>query len=138
MKFNGTQHRISKTGSPNKVIKEERSFTLNISVDLIDVTSKDSGGWAQYLGGLRGATGSVTGIIDYTEGSNEVSFKTLVTDAIARVPINIQFGSALTGFQTLTGDFFLSNVELTAEYESTAEFSADLTLTGAITPAIVA
>lgn len=136
MKFNGTQFRMRKAGT--KVIKAEKSLTVNISVNPIDVTNKDSGGWAEYLGGLRGWGGSVTGIIDYTEGANEVAFQTLVADEIARAPISFTFGNQDTGSQSLTGTAFLVNVELTAEYEGTAEFSADLQGTGPIVPAMVA
>lgn len=136
--YNGTDFIMSIAGSPNKRIADTRDITLNTATALIDVSTRDSLGWKENIGGQRSFGGSVSGIIDYVEGANEQGIKSLVTLEIARTAIDVVFGTGVTGHQSYTGKVFLTDVELSNPYEGAAEWTANFEGTGALLPATTA
>lgn len=136
--FNGTEFKASLTGTPNKTIGDTRTLTVAIQTATIDVSTRDSGGWKEIIGGQRSWTASVSGVVDYTEGANEATIKSLVTLGIARTAIGLLFGNAATGNQNYTGSGIITNVEITAEYESTVEYTAEIEGSGPIVISVTA
>ncbi len=136
--YNGSDFILNIAGSPNSRITDTRDITINTATALIDVSTRDSLGWKENIGGQRSWGGSVSGIIDYVEGANEKSIKSLITLEIARAPISVVAGTGVTGSQSYTGSCFLTDVELSNTYEGTAEWTSKLEGTGALVPATIA
>jgi len=135
MKFNGSEF-TAKVGT--KSIADRRTLTISTTVAEIDVSTADSLGWKEIIGGQRAWTGSATGIVDYIEGVNEAGLASLMELEIARAPIAFQMGGAVTGWQTYAGNGIVLSVEVTAEYESTVEWTMEIGGTGPLVLADVA
>jgi TP901-1 family phage major tail protein len=138
-KFNGTEFKAAIPGTPNKNIAESRDLSISIDVATIDVSSRDSGGWRELIGGQRSWSASLSGVVEYDEGANEVGVKSLVTLMVARAPIALLFGStAISDSQTYAGNGIITNVETSAPYEDAVEWTASIEGTGPIVLAEVA
>lgn len=135
MKFNGTEF-TAKVGA--KTIAETRTLTISTSVAEIDVSTRDSQGWKEIIGGQRAWTGNMTGIVDYVEGVNEAGLASIMEMEILRTAVAFQFGNEATGSQTYSGNGIILSVEVTAEYESTVEWTAEIGGTGPLVLADVA
>src|SRR6056300_242807 len=72
--FNGTKLGVYiQTGSPaaDVLIAAATDCSLSLSMETIDITTKDSAGFRELLGGLRSGSVSVSGLIDYQDASNQ-------------------------------------------------------------------
>lgn len=137
--FNGTDFTVSIAGTPNKKIGRTRDISFSLSASTIDVSSRDSLGWREVIGGQRSWTMSVSGITDYIEGANEATTKTLTTTLIARTAINFIMGNTtLTGSQTYAGSGVITSFETSAPYEGEVEWTMEIEGSGPITLAVVA
>ncbi|MCF0059936.1 phage tail protein [Dyadobacter chenwenxiniae] len=131
-KFNGSDFKASITGSPNKAIADSRDLTVSISVATIDVSTRDSLGWRELIGGQRSWTAQLSGVVDYTEGTNEVGVASLVELEVLRAPIDLLFGNTVTGSQTYAGKGIITSVETSAPYEDAVEWTASIEGTGPV------
>lgn len=137
--FNGTDFTVSIVGTPNKKIGRTRDISFSLSASTIDVSSRDSGGWREVIGGQRSWTMSVSGITDYIEGTGEATTKTLTTTLIARTAIGFIMGNTtLTGSQTYSGSGIITSFETSAPYEGEVEWTMEIEGNGPITLAVVA
>lgn len=120
----GRNIRIRRSTTP---IAGARTDTLTINAEPVDITDKDDAGWRTLLAdvGVRSLEGTIAGVtLDATligvimgTASSLLSNHTIL----------------ITGLGTFSGDFFLSNVELTGEQEGAVEFSATIQSSGVIT-----
>ena len=130
--FNGTNLVLKaiEDGGTLATIGHTTSCTLSMSVDLPDATSKDSGGYAENINGLRSFEISFDGLVDYTDAQNAAEF---ITHINSRDKLDFTFGTAATGDQLITGECRVSSIEVSAEMESAVTYSGTLVGTGAIT-----
>lgn len=138
MKFNGSDFKAKLPGGTVKTIADTRTLTIGTATASIDVSTRDSAGWKEIIGGQRSWTFSITGIVDYTEGTNEAGVKAMLALEVARALIDLQFGGDAVGYQTYTGQGLVNTVEITAEYESSVEYTIDGEGSGPLTIATVA
>lgn len=138
MKFNGSDFKVSITGTPNKPITGTRDLNISIAVATIDTSSRDSLGWKEVIGGQRSWTASVSGIVDYDEAANTAGVKSLVALEISRAAISLLFGNTATDSQTYAGNAIVTNVDTSAPYEGEVEWTMELEGSGPITLAEVA
>lgn len=137
-KFNGTEFKVSITGSPNKSIGDTRDLTITIAVNPIDVSTRDSLGWRELIGGQKSWTFQITGVVDYVEGTNEAGIATLAEMELTRAPIALLFGNTATGSQTYAGSAIITSCETSAPYENAVEYTISGEGTGAIVLADIA
>ena len=45
------------------------SVSLNISNNLVEATTKPTNGWIEYISGVKNATGSFEGLVDYSNAN---------------------------------------------------------------------
>ena len=113
-----------------------QDVSVSMSVETIDVTTKDSAGYRELLGGLRTASFSVNGLIDYTEATNE-STADLATTLLARTAVTLKFSTEVTGDQSVSAEAICTSLELSGGTEDTATYSATFEATGTVTLATI-
>ena len=138
---NGTLIRIYKDVSGTlKKIANATSNSLDISKDMIDVTSKDSAGAKEFIAGEYGYTLNVEAIFedDSSVGAGQISYKDLVTDLLAGTLVTIVMTSNVTGDEKYTGSAFFSSLSLSAPNNDKATWTGTLQGSGALTLGTVA
>ena len=105
--------------------------TLSIDVDLPDATTKDSGGWADHIHGLRSFSLTIEGYSSYDNSNGNI--KPLLDLVTGRDSATFEFAPTGAGNVKITGSVSLANLELGANMEETASLSSTLTGKGALT-----
>ena len=119
------------------LVAAAQDVSVSMSVETIDVTTKDSSGYRELLGGLRSASFSVNGLIDYTEATNE-STADLATTLLARTAVTLKFSTEVTGDQSVSAEAICTSLELSGGTEDTATYSATFEATGTVSLATIA
>ena len=131
--FNGTNLGVYISDT---LIAAAQDVSLSLSMETIDITTKDSAGYRELLAGLRSGSMSCNGLIDYVDASNKD-----VTDLYAawegRTKLTLKFSSEITGDTSFTVDGFLTSLEQSGGTEDTATYSATFELTGQVTDAVI-
>jgi TP901-1 family phage major tail protein len=131
--FNGTNLGVYIGGT---LIAAAQDVSLSLSMETIDITTKDSAGYRELLAGLRSGSMSCNGLIDYVDASNKD-----VTDLYAaweaRTELTLKFSSEITGDTSFEASGFLTSLEQSGGTEDTATYSATFELTGQVTDAVI-
>ena len=125
--FNGTNLILTVEGA---TVGHTTSCSMSLSMDTPEATTKDSNGFSEYIGGVKGGEVSFEGLVSYDDSANAIEFADYL---LARTQLTCVFGTAETGDAIYTAEGFLSSVEMSAEMESAVTYSGSITLTGAIT-----
>ena len=125
--FNGTELLLKVEGS---TVGHTTSCSLSLSMDTPEATTKDSNGFSEYIGGVKGGEISFEGLVAYDDTANAIEFADYL---LARTQLTCVFGTAETGDAVYTAEGFLSSVEMSAEMEAAVTYSGSITITGAIT-----
>ncbi len=96
---------------------EVREWSVDLTQDLIDVTSFDSDGWRAFIPGLKGATGTYTG----------VGTTLPAVGSVANATFNISDGNAFA-----TGDILVSQVGVVCQVEDAVVYTASFSFCGAV------
>ena len=133
---NGTLISIYKDVSGSlKKIANATSHSIDISKDMIDVTSKDSAGAKEFIAGEYGYTLNVEAIFedDASVGASQQSFKDLATDLLAGTLLTIVMSTNVTGDEKYTGSAFFKSLSLSAPNNDKASWTGTLQGSGALT-----
>jgi len=137
---NGTLVSLYKTISttPTK-IANGRSTSADISIDMIEITTKDSAGYKEYIAGEKGGTFEFEGLLeqDGSIGGSLVSPSDLVTDALAGTAITVRWSTQVSGDTYYESSAIISNVNFSAPNNDAATFTCSLQMTGTITQGTV-
>jgi predicted secreted protein len=133
--FNGT---LLGVYLDSTLIAAAQDVSLSLNVETIDVTTKDSQGFRELLGGLRSGTMTVNGLIDYTDADSNKDTTDLWTAWEARTPVAVVFQKAteVTGDLSFSANAIITSLEQSGGTEDTATYSATFELTGTITDAV--
>jgi len=96
---------------------EVRNWTVNLTQDLIDVTSFSSDCWRVFLGGLKGGTGSYEG----------VGATLPAVGSVANAVFNMASGSAFA-----TGDIVVNDVQVVCQVEDSVVYNAQFSFCGEV------
>jgi TP901-1 family phage major tail protein len=123
-----------------KKIANATSNSIDISKDMIDVTSKDSAGAKEFIAGEYGYTLNVEAIFedDASVGASQQSFKDLATDLLAGTLLTIVMSSNVTGDEKYSGTAFFTSLSLSAPNNDKATWTGTLQGSGALTIGTVA
>ena len=131
--FNGTNLGVYIGGT---LIAAAQDVSMSLSMETIDITTKDSAGYRELLAGLRSGSMSCNGLIDYVDASNKD-----VTDLYGawegRTELTLKFSSEITGDTSFEASGFLTSLEQSGGTEDTATYSATFELTGQVTDAVI-
>jgi predicted secreted protein len=126
--FNGTTILLRADGNPLALLTDT---TLNIEQDLPDSTTKDSGGWADHINGLRSFSIDVDGLADFTGTTGNAK---ILTDFITgRENVSFRFATTTSGQLQYSGTVSLASISITAPNEDTATLTGSMTGKGALT-----
>ncbi len=125
--FNGTNLILTIEGD---TVGHTTSCSMSLSMDTPEATTKDSNGFSEYIGGVKGGEISFEGLVAYDDTANAIEFADYL---LARTQLTCVFGTAETGDAIYTAEGFLSSVEMSAEMEAAVTYSGSITITGAIT-----
>ena len=130
--FNGTEFNLFLVESTNKKVGNVTSNSLSIDTETFDISSKDSNGWREFMGGFRTFSMEVEGVIDFQKSG--VANSDLLADIIvARLPVLLVSKNAVNGDTTFQGQGILTNLQFTSPMEDTPTFTATFQGSGALT-----
>jgi len=132
--FNGTELGVYMDST---LIAAATDCSLSLNVETIDITTKDSAGFRELLGGVRSGSISVSGLVDYLDASNK-DVTDLWTAWEARTAVTVKFSKAteVTGDLSFSAQAIITSLEQSGGTEDTATYSATFELTGAITDTV--
>ena len=109
------------------------SNSYDLSVDMIDVTTKDSSGHKEYIAGEDDATVSVEGKFD---PANTYGYEELHTAALAKAEVIILFGLNESGGVGYQFSALIQNLTLNGPKNEATAWTANIQRTGATTTVI--
>lgn len=127
-KINGTKIKILVGGT---TLSNIHTCTLNTTRAMIDVTTKDSASWKEVLPGLKDATLTADGYVDYSATGYKP--QTLYTDLTNGNLLAVIFYDITTGEQSYTASGYLTKVDFSSGTEDAEKFSLSIQITGAVT-----
>ena len=107
----------------------ELSFEVNNK--LIDVTTKDSSGWEEYLPGLKGAAFSGSGIVDF--GDSNYTPDEIFTALTAGTSLAMECSDAVSLSKKYTFSAYFDKYSIDGGVEDAIKFSFSGKVTGAVT-----
>lgn len=135
--FNGTQL-VVLVGT--EVVAHATSCTLSVSADLPDATTKQSGGWAEEIAGLRSWSITTDGLATVEPTGTSFVVGDLFSALNGRTSVTVKFTTAngstpIVGDLIWSGSAFVESLDITADMESPVTYSASFTGTGVLTQA---
>jgi TP901-1 family phage major tail protein len=132
--FNGTELGVY---IDDTLIAAATDCSLSLNMETIDITTKDSSGYRELLGGLKSGSISCSGLIDYVDASNK-DIDDLWTAWENRTSLTLKFSKAneSTGDLSFAASGFITSLEQSGGTEDTATYSVTFELTGAITDTV--
>ena len=129
--FNGTELGVYMDST---LIAAATDCSLSLNVETIDITTKDSAGFRELLGGVRSGSISVSGLVDYIDASNK-DVSDLWTAWEARTAVAVKFSKTneTAGELSFSASAIITSLEQSGGTEDTATYSASFELSGAIT-----
>ncbi len=133
--FNGTDlvlKTIAEAGGSEFILAHSTSCTLSINVDTIDVSSKESGGKLDVLGGLKSFELSADGLMEFaaTSTTKPQSLNQLMQAGTA---VTFTFALATPAGYKYTGSALVTSIEITGGTEDASTYSVSMSGTGALT-----
>lgn len=125
--FNGTLL-VVKVGGV--AVAHSTSCSLSVSTDLPDSTTKDSGGWAAQIQGLRSFSLSTDGLAVIESAAAGVNVEDLFSSIASRTDVTVTFSTFVSGDKIWTGLAAVESLDFTGDMESPATYSASFTGTG--------
>lgn len=135
--FNGTSL-VVLVGT--EVVAHATSCTLSLSADLPDATTKESGGWADHIAGLRSWSITTDGLATVEPTGTNYVVGDIFSALNGRGTVTVKF-TTVSGSTPIVGDLiwsgsaFVESLDITADMESPVTYSASFTGTGTLTQA---
>ena len=114
-------------GATSTLVAGARSDSITINNEPIDVTDKGDDGWRTLLAdaSVRSVEMAVSGL---------VSGDSLISKSLgATTALHGDYKIEIDGIGEAAGEFFFSNIEISAPHDGAAEFSATIQSSGEIT-----
>jgi len=128
-KINATDYLLYIDGN---IVGSLQSVSISINNEIIDTTTKDSGGFEEHIagGGLRGAEISFNGLEDPT---NTVDIEALYTEISARTGFAFRISTTDTAKYQWTGNGTLTSLEQEYPTEDAVTYSGTIKVNGTLT-----
>ena len=134
--FNGTDLVLtlsSTSGGSEFKTLHATSCSISMNVDTIDVSTKDSAGFRDLIGGQKSFSLSADGLMDFTSTGSTTDPDELFTQMMARTEVSFTFALATPAGYKYTGSGFITSLEITGGVEDAPTYSVSLEGTDAIT-----
>ena len=132
-KFNGDLLIIDLDGN---AIAHSTDATLTVSRDTPETTTKDSGGWKEYLkDGNRGWEMSASGLVTFDAANNSPA--DMLDSILNNTAVTVKFTTANTGDEEFTGSAILNSWSENSPQNAPASYEVAFTGDGALTKAVI-
>lgn len=121
-------------GTTYTTVGKATSASLQMNMEVRDVTTKDSAGWRELLGGLKSWSLSGEGMVTYNLTS-KAGFADLFGHMNSRTRLYFRFGSTTSGEKQYKGHGFLTSLSQDGGVEDNNSFSFSIEGDGALTEA---
>ncbi len=110
-------------GGTNYAFGHSRSFTLNLEANPIDVTSRDSQGWSEFIMGTRSFTFDFDGLVDYADYIDPAWIEAAIEN---KTKFLVKFTTNLSGSLIFNGYVYVSSMTIDAPMEDVVTYSGTL------------
>ena len=136
--FNGTDLvlKVSPSdGVADVKLMHSQTVSLSINVDTIDISTKDSSGFRDLIGGQKSFSLSADGLMDFAGVAGDTEPDELFTQAMNRTAVTFIFGlaSPTSGMYTYSGSGFITSMEYSAATEDAPTYSVSIEGSGTLT-----
>lgn len=134
--FNGTDLVLtlsSTSGGSEFKTLHATSCSISMNVDTIDVSTKDSAGFRDLIGGQKSFSLSADGLMDFTSTASTTDPDELFTQMMNRTSVSFTFALATPAGYKYTGSGFITSLEITGGVEDAPTYSVSIEGTDAIT-----
>ena len=121
-------------GTTYTTVGKATSASLQMNMEVRDVTTKDSAGWRELLGGLKSWSLSGEGMVTYNLTS-KAGFADLFGHISSRTRLYFRFGSTTSGEKQYKGHGYLTSLSQDGGVEDNNSFSFSIEGDGALTEA---
>jgi TP901-1 family phage major tail protein len=122
------------SGTTYTTVGKATSASLQMNMEVRDVTTKDSAGWRELLGGLKSWSLSGEGMVTYNLTSR-VGFADLFGHMNSRTRLYFRFGSTTSGEKQYKGHGYLTSLSQDGGVEDNNSFSFSIEGDGTLTEA---
>ena len=134
--FNGTDLilKVSPASAGAAVkLMHSQNVSLSMNVDTIDISTKDSAGFRDLLGGQKSFSLSADGLMDFEAAAGDTDVQELFTQALARTAVTFVFGIDDASLYNMSGSGFITSIEVSGGTEDAPTYSVSIEGTGALT-----
>ena len=134
--FNGTDLilKVSPASAGAAVkLMHSQNVSLSMNVDTIDISTKDSAGFRDLLGGQKSFSLSADGLMDFEAAAGDTDVQELFTQALARTSVTFVFGIDDASLYNMSGSGFITSIEVSGGTEDAPTYSVSIEGTGALT-----
>ena len=136
--FNGTDLILkvspSQGGTAVKMMHSQ-TVSLSVNTDTIDISTKDSAGFRDLIGGQKSFSLSADGLMDFATGGSDTELDELFTQMLARTPVTFVFGIADVSAYNMSGSGLITSIEVSGGTEDAPTYSVAIEGTGTLTVA---
>ncbi|MGB0443330.1 MAG: phage tail tube protein [Flavobacteriaceae bacterium] len=122
----------------DNLVAAAQSGELSLSANMIETTSKDSGGDSEFIPGLRSGTMSVEALYEDIASASNENQSDLFDDWKAGTLLTLKWGYNTAGEEIYSASGYVSSWSASAPMEDVATYSVEFQLTGAVTKSTVA
>lgn len=121
------------SGGTDVAIAHLRSNSMNLETETIDMSTKSSNNWREFMAGYRSFTADAEGLTDWAASGGEIDSSALVAYFMSGATFKIRSTDKVVGSKYFEGDVILANFQITAAHDDAVLFTCSLQGTGALT-----
>ena len=134
--FNGTDLILKvspSSGGTQAKLMHSQNVSLSVNVDTIDISTKDSSGFRDLLGGQKSFSLSADGLMDFAGVAGDTEVDELLDQMMARTAVTFTFALDVPAGYTITGSGFLTSLEISGGTEDAPTYSCSIEGSGTLT-----
>ena len=134
--FNGTDLILKvspSSGVTEAKLMHSQNVSLSVNVDTIDISTKDSSGFRDLLGGQKSFSLSADGLMDFAGVAADTEVDELLDQMLDRTAVTFTFALSTPAGYKMTGSGFITSLEITGGTEDAPTYSCSIEGSGALT-----
>lgn len=129
--INATNLKVYVGGKP---VAKAKSASVSLSMEPIDITSKDSASWKEQMAGQKSWSMSGDNLLQFDAASaTYYRISDLQSALVSGTLVAVSFQTPTSGDNSLAGSGYFSSLELTGGVEEAATYSFSIQGTGTLT-----
>jgi predicted secreted protein len=120
------------SGGSDVAIAHLRSNSVNLESEPIDISTKSSDNWREFLPGYRSFSMDCEGVTDWAATGGEKDASALVAYFMSGTTFKTKSTDKVSGSKSFEGDVIITNFQITASHDDAVLFTCSLQGTGAL------